>query len=80
LLAGGVRVLHVSAHFDDVKGTVSVPGHCDRFMDIRVTENKVKSVAVLEFDGFLSFFNGKKSFLVNGIAGFSEKGGCDEKG
>jgi hypothetical protein len=44
-------------------------------MDIRVTENKVKSVAVLEFDGFLGFFNGKKSFLVNGIAGFSEKGG-----
>jgi hypothetical protein len=39
LLAGGVRVLHVSAHFDDVKGTVSVPGHGDRFMDVRVTEN-----------------------------------------
>ncbi len=68
LLARGVRVLHVSAHFDDVKGAVSVPGHGNRLMDVRVTENKVESVAVLELDRFLSFFNGKKSFLVNCIA------------
>ena len=79
LLARGVCVLHVGAHFDDVKGAVSVPGHGNRLMDVRVTENKVESIAVLELDRFLSFFNGKKSFLVNSIAGLGKQGGGEDK-
>ena len=72
LFAGGIGVLHVSAHFHNVEGSIAIPGHGDGFVDIWVTEDEFETIAVLEFDGLLGFFDGEKSFLVDGVAGFGK--------
>ena len=80
LLAGGVRVLHVGAHFNNVKCAVSIPSHGDRFVDVRVAQHEVESITVLQLNRFVGFLNGKKAFLVNGVTRLSEKGGGEKKG
>ena len=76
---GGVGVLHVGAHFDDVKGSVTVPGHGNGLADVRVAKDEFEGVVVLKFDGFLGLFDGEEAFLINGAAGFGEKGAGEEE-
>jgi hypothetical protein len=75
LLALGIGVLHVGSHFDDVEGSVSVPGHGDGFVDVWIGEDEVEGVVVLKLDRFLGVLDGEEAFLVNGVAGFGEEGG-----
>ena len=77
LLTGGVGVLHISEHFHDVEGAISIPGHCNRLVNVRVAEGEFETVAVLKFDGFVGLLDREKSFLVDLVAWFGEerKGG-----
>ena len=79
LFTGGVGVLHVGEHFDDVESAISIPGHRDGLIDVRIAEDEFETIAVLEFDGFLGFFDREEAFLVNVIARFGKERQGGEK-
>ena len=79
LLTGGIGVLHISEHFHNVERAISIPSHCNRLIDLRVAEGEFETVAVLEFDGFVGFLDGEKSFLVDLVAWFGEEREGGEK-
>lgn len=74
MLPGGIGILHVGAHFDDVEDAVAIPGHRNGFLNIGITEDEFQAIAILQFDGFLGFLDGEIALLVDGIAGRGEKG------
>ena len=75
LFSGGVGVLHVGSHFDDVEGAIAIPGHCNGLVDVGIAQNEIERVAVLKFDGFVGLIFGEETFLVNGITWLGEQGG-----
>ena len=69
LFTGGIRGLHISPHFHDVQYAVSIPGHGDRFLDMRFAQDELKGIAFGQFNRFAGIFNREKALLVDFVPG-----------
>ena len=65
LFTGGIRGLHISPHFHGVQYAVSIPGHGDRFLDMRFAQDELKGIAFGQFNRFAGIFNREKALLVD---------------
>jgi hypothetical protein len=49
-------------------------------MDVRIGKDEVEAIAILQFDRLMGGFPGKKSILVDDIAGVGGEGSDEEEG
>lgn len=84
-LFGAIDVLHVGAHFSDIHAAVAIEDGDDGLLDLRLTEDEFKMVAVFDvesFEGFLGCERGGRriddDFRLSGERGKREDGSDGE--
>ena len=65
LFASGISGLHVGTHLDHIQNAVSVPGHGNGFLDLRLAQDEFKRIAFRQLNRFVRLLNGKETFLIN---------------